>query len=132
MKNLELPRDKTILVFDDKCGICSEFLWWVHKNDSKGIFHFSGWRYELSTEFGLRDNSIHILNREYILSGAEAIKFVINSIESGLFLKTILRFIPTKLLTVGYSVFSRFRRSILPSRRCRIETQFKNKFLSDF
>ena len=110
---------KTIVFYDNFCSVCSYWVNWILKHDSKKCFYFapleSNFTNELSRHFNYKipKGTIVAWNKHTgFLKRSDVIIFILQSVKPSSMQLKVLRLFPKPIRDVGYSIFAYFRRYI--------------------
>lgn len=110
---------KTIVFFDNFCSVCSYWVNWILKHDSKKHFYFAPLESNFANEFSRHFNykipkeTIVVWNKHAgFLNKSDAVIYILQSIKPSSIQLKALRLFPKPIRDVGYSIFAFFRRYI--------------------
>lgn len=136
---MNLPKGKSIILFDGICNYCNTKVNYIIKHDVNDKFRFATIQSEIGQEIikylGVNANIDSIILYQpgiayYIKS--EAVFIILNSIKSNYKIVSILNFIPKSILDLLYDYVAKNRYLWYGKKEsCMIPTQeIKNKFLN--
>ncbi len=129
---------KTIVFYDDLCGVCNYWVNWILKNDKKDFFYFAALKSHFEHSFSAHFNfkfppeTIVVWEEEVgFLTKSDALIYIFNTIQPTALQVKVLKLFPKLLRDIGYSTFAYFRRYV-PMKSCRIPSaEDKKRFLSN-
>lgn len=138
MKELELPKDKKIILFDGVCNFCNQYVQRVIRWDKKNEFVFASLQSEIGQQIlkhiGASTSVDSVILYEpgvayYIKS--DAIFEVLKSCHPMSFLFSLLHLLPKSLRDAIYDIFAKKRyRWFGKKEECMIPTpEIRSKFL---
>tara|TARA_Y100001978_G_scaffold50916_1_gene45727 strand:- start:787 stop:1209 length:423 start_codon:yes stop_codon:yes gene_type:complete len=112
----DLPKNKTIILFDGECAMCNNYILFVAKNDSDDNFRFLSIQNKkinrlkkihfIDTE---NISSIYIIHNNEIKSKSKAVLKIVSMLKFPYNLLTVLYIIPNFLRDIIYDLVARNR-----------------------
>ena len=129
---------RTVVFYDNLCGVCNYWVNWILANDSKEDFYFAALESNFANQFSHHFNyifpteTIVIWNDDAgFLKKSDAVIFIFQSINRSSFQAKVLRLFPKLIRDWGYSIFAYFRRYV-PMKQCKIPWSAERKrFMTD-
>ena len=128
---------KTIVFYDDLCGVCKYWVNWILKNDKSKYFYFAALHSDFESDFSAHFNykfppETIVLWSEGtgFLSKSDALIYIYETIRPTAIQLKILRLFPKFLRDIGYSIFA-FLRRYFRMKSCAIPSaEDRKRFLS--
>lgn len=129
---------KTVVFYDDLCGVCNYWVNWILENDNRDVFYFAPLTSDFATDFShhfqydFPQETIVLWNENVgFLEKSDAVVFILQSIKPSSFSSKALKLFPKFIRNTGYSTFAYFRRYIQMGE-CRIPSSTdKKRFLTN-
>lgn len=129
---------RTVVFYDNLCGVCNYWVNWILANDSKEVFYFAALESDFANKFSLHFNyqfppeTIVIWNEDVgFMKKSDAVIFIFQAINRSSVQVKLLRLFPKFLRDWGYSVFAYFRRYV-PMKQCKIPSlEERKQFLTN-
>lgn len=128
---------KSIVFYDNKCGVCNYWVNWILKNDRRSFFYFSPLKSNFSTKFSdhfrynFPEETIVVWNdNEGFTQKSDAVIYILQVIRPNSLQLKALKIFPKPLRDIGYSIFAYFRRFV-PTKTCPVlSVKDQKQFLS--
>ncbi|HTN68127.1 MAG TPA: DCC1-like thiol-disulfide oxidoreductase family protein [Dysgonamonadaceae bacterium] len=129
---------KSIVFYDDLCGVCNYWVNWILKNDKRGVFYFASLQSDFEHRFSIHFNyafpaeTIVVWEEDTgLLIKSDALIFIFETIDPSSFRAKLLRLFPKFTRDIGYNIFAYFRR-YKRLKSCKILSKEERKyFLTD-
>lgn len=131
MRNDDFITSKYLIIYDANCGTCDAFLSWISDRDKSNIFYFISNTNEKILKLQLDLNAIHLLTPDgLIYSRFTAIFCILKILDwNKNTIKIFQAFVSPVIFDFFYNHFARHRRKYFKSKFCRIDREFREKFL---
>lgn len=120
---------KSIVFYDDLCGVCNYWVNWIMKYDKRDVFYFAPLQSEYADNFSSHFKYQFPLETLVVwedsvgfLIKSDAVIFILQTINPASIGAKALKFFPKFLRDIGYSVFAYFRRYV-PMKSCKIPSK---------
>ncbi|MDD2475309.1 MAG: DCC1-like thiol-disulfide oxidoreductase family protein [Dysgonamonadaceae bacterium] len=130
---------KSIVFYDDLCGVCNYWVNWILKYDKEEVFYFAPLQSDFADifsahfkyKFPLETLVVWEVNEAFLIK-SDAVIFILQLIKPSSLGAKVLKFFPKDLRDAGYSVFAYFRRYV-PMKSCKIPSKKDRvRFLTQF
>ena len=120
---------KSIVFYDDLCGVCNYWVKWILKNDKEEVFYFAPLQSEFADNFSTHFKYQFPLETIVVwedsagfLIKSDAVIFILQTINPSSIGAKALKLFPKVLRDTGYSVFAYFRKYV-PMKSCEVPSK---------
>ena len=130
---------KSIVFYDDLCGVCNYWVNWILRHDKEDVFYFAPLQSDFANSFSAHfkyqfpiETIVVWVDKEGFLIKSDALIFIFQIIKPSFVGAKALRFFPKIIRDIGYTIFAYFRRYV-PMKSCKIPSKKDRvKFLTQF
>ena len=119
-----------VIFYDSECLMCSSFVRFVLKYDTRQHFQFASLSSDFAKDFNLPLETVVVFVSGKTITHQHAVRFIIHELPKFKWMLVFFWITPNFIQKAMYSIVAKNRKRVFGSTQCTLAQTHKNRFIS--